>query len=109
MCKAEPDSRLDPYKQVFQLHVCLMDHSNVCGIINQNVKGKSLKLLEGKDDLAPKCINLKGKVSEFYSIKSLISSDDTFRKVKRQPKEWLKKKIKNHISNKSLTPSIQYS
>ena len=89
MCKAEPDSRLDPYKQVFLLHVCLVDHSNVCGIINQNVKGETLKLLEGKDDLAPKFINLKGKVSEFYSTKILISSDDTFRKVKRQVEDRL--------------------
>lgn len=51
-----------------------MDHSKVCGIINQNVKGETLKLLEGKDDLEPKCINLKGKVSEFYSVKILVSS-----------------------------------
>lgn len=40
-----------------------------CVDYNVNVKGETLKLLEGKDDLAPKFINLKGKVSEFYFYK----------------------------------------
>lgn len=49
-----------------------MDHSKVCGMANENVKGKTRKLLEGnkgvgKEDLASKSINLKGKVDEFYS------------------------------------------
>ena len=62
-----------------------MDHSKVCGIINQNVKGETLKLLEGKDDLEPKFINLKGKVSEFYLLcKDSGFINDTFRRVKIQ-------------------------
>ena len=77
MCKAELGSRSDPYKQVFHLHGCLMDHSKVCGIINQNVKGETMKILEGNkevgnDDLAQKIINLKGKVNEFYPLKILF-------------------------------------
>lgn len=64
----------------------------MCGIINQKVKGKTVKLLEGnkgagKDYLGPKMINLKGKVEEFYYLTMLFHQMTPLGEKKRQVTE----------------------
>lgn len=69
-CNAELGSRSGHCKQVFHLHRRLMDHAKGMWAVNQNVKGKTVTLLEvnkaaGKD-LGPKPIPLTGKGDGFY-------------------------------------------
>ena len=86
-----------------------------------NVKAKTIKLIEenigvnlytfglgnGVIDVTPKAQATKEKIDklDFIKIQNFCAANDTIKKVKRQPKGWVKI-FANHVSNKGLAARI---